>query len=264
MRIDRVLNFYKDYFVLAATVFISLILISSNDNEQVANLKMRIVGILSIVNKELAEAQSYFNLKKINAELRRENTRLAIENSAMQEMKLENERLRNQIGFKQNSRFRLKAAKVIGRQDRAFINDIILDVGREDSVRKNMPLVTSSGLVGKVYQVGKNVANAQLLFDQNFRVSAIAQRSRVRGIVRWKTGSDFCVMNEVPKHSDVQINDIVVTSEYSQIFPAGIKIGKVKSVKEDIRGLFMEIVVEPAVNFNQLEEVFVILENGRE
>ena len=172
-------------------------------------------------------------------------------------MELENRRLKALIGFEKNSGFQLKATRIIARQKKGFINDIVLGIGFKDSVSKNMPVVVPSGLVGKLYQVGKSRSNCQIMLDQNFRASAKIQRTRAKGIVDWK-GGDLCFLNEVPKRSDVKIGDWLITSGYGEIFPAGLRIGRVVSVIEPARGLFMEIKIKPCVDFDKLEEVFVI------
>jgi rod shape-determining protein MreC len=196
-------------------------------------------------------------LKEENERLRKENVLLSFENASLREKAAENKRLKELIGFKEKSAFQLLPAKVISRQKRGFINDIVLAIGHADSVLKNMPVIVPAGLVGKLYQVGKTKSNCQLLLDQNFRVSAFDQRSRVAGIVKW-TGSDYCWLSEVPKHADVIMGDSVITSGYGEIFPPGISIGQVISVNEAAPGLFVEIRLKPTVNFDKLEEVFVI------
>lgn len=258
MKLNRSFTSFKDYIALALAIFISLILISSNQNKQIEYFKMWMVGLLGSIQEIWADFESYIHLRDEIENLRMENTSLSLENSAMYEMRLENERLRKLIGFKQGTESTLLAARVIGRETRGFINDIILDVGLKDSVRKNMPLVVTDGLVGKVYQVGERKSIGHLLLDQNFRVSAKVQRSRVRGIVSWQ-GGEYCQLNNVPKRSDVTIGDWIITSGYGEIFPPGLKIGQVINIKESPRGIFSHILLKPSVNFGKLEEVFVIL-----
>lgn len=261
MKLDKYINLYKDYLTFLILVLISLILIFSNQNRQIEYMKLWLSGASGFLNQQWAEFSEYLYLREKNKQLLLENTRLALDNSAIQEMKLENERLRNLIKFKQESQLDLIAAKVIGKQKKGFINDMVLDVGTADGVSKNMPLVVSKGLVGKLYQVGKHRSNAQLLLDRNFRVSAIIQRSRVKGIVAWQDG-DRCVMNEVPNRSDVGVGDWIVTSGFGQIFPSGLGIGQVEEVSNSNRGLFMNIRLKPAIDFNMLEEVFVVTKNN--
>lgn len=259
MAFNRNISGYRDYILHAVLILISLILISSNQNRQIESVKMWMVGLLSFIQEEWKSIRTYRDLKQKNEELLLENTRLALENSAMYEMRFENERLRELIGFKQRKEIGLIAARVIVRNISGFINGLVLDIGQEDSVAKNMPLVVTDGLVGKIYQVGKKHSIGHLLLDRNFRVSAKIQRSRVNGILSWE-GGEFCLLNEVPKRSDIQIGDSVITSGYGEIFPPGLRIGRVISVTESPRGLFMNIKVKPSANFEKLEEVFVVVE----
>jgi rod shape-determining protein MreC len=262
MAFHRNISGYRDYIFHAVLVLISLVLISSNQNRQIESFKMWMVGVLCLVQEEWDSFQTYLNLKQKNKQLLLENTRLALENSAIYEMRLENERLRELIGFREQSELQLIAARVIIRGSKGFINGIVLDVGTKDSVAKNMPLVVTNGLVGKIYQVGKNHSIGHLLLDRNFRVSAKIQHSRVKGIISWE-GDDFCLLNEVPKRSGVHVGDLVITSGYGEIFPPGLTIGHVIDMSESPRGLFMDIKVKPAVDFEKLEEVFVVLENKK-
>ena len=138
------------------------------------------------------------------------------------------------------------------------MNYIMLDVGLKNGVQKNMPIVLSDGLVGKIYQVSENHAFGHILLDQNFRVSAKVLRSGTKGIISWKRGQ-LCNLDEVPNRSDIQPGDLVVTSGFSDIFPEGLYIGKVSSAINTQRELFMKIKVKPDIDFNRLEEVLVIL-----
>jgi len=87
-------------------------------------------------------------------------------------------------------------------------------------------------------------------------VSARIQRSRVNGIVRWTGGSELQFAH-VPKTLDVVEGDVVITSEFSSLFPSGIRIGIVTSTRQLPGELFQAITVHPSVDFDRLEEVFV-------
>jgi rod shape-determining protein MreC len=88
-------------------------------------------------------------------------------------------------------------------------------------------------------------------------VSAKIQRNRVDGIVRWESGRTLGLFN-IAKTLDVQPGDVVITSEYSGIFPAGIRIGVVESTRNISGSLFQYVAVIPAVDFQRLEQVAVI------
>lgn len=251
---------FRDYFLLMLLIVVALVIISSNHSPQIEQFKMWMIGWMGWAQEKWYTVQHYLDYKQQNEQLRLENTRLALENSFAHEMRLENERLRELIGFQRAHAMDMIAARVIGKGSRRGINSIVLDVGREDGIAKNMPLVVADGLVGKIYQIGDNQSLGQLLLDQNFRVGAKIQRSRVVGIVRWGGINEICFLNEVPQRADVQVGDTVITSGYSDIFPPGLKIGQVVQTTPSARGLFREIQVKPFVDFEKLEEIFVIRE----
>ena len=257
MQLHRNITPYRDYLILVMLIIISLIIISSNHNRQIEYFKISMVGFISVVQEKWIEINSHFHLKQKNEYLQAENIKLALDNSFMHEMKLENQRLRQLIGFKQQHEMQLIAARVIGKGYRDGIQSIVLDVGVEDSVTKNMPIVVADGLVGKIYQAGNDYSLGQIMLDQNFHASGMVQRSRVNGIINWEKGN-YCLLKEVPKRSDVVKDDWVITSGYGEIFPTGLKIGQIFEIFESPNDLFMQIKLNLAVDFERLEEVFII------
>ncbi len=114
-----------------------------------------------------------------------------------------------------------------------------------------------TGLVGKVIATSSHFAIGQIVLNKDFRVSAKVQRSRIVGIISWD-GGETLRLNNVAKKQDVQEGDVVLTSEYSNIFPRDIRIGTVTKVTDKPGSLFKDVEVEPSVNFATLEEVFVV------
>jgi rod shape-determining protein MreC len=121
-----------------------------------------------------------------------------------------------------------------------------------------MPVVTGSGLVGKITATSSRYAIAQILLNKDLRVSAKVQRSRVDGIIRWEGGPRLRLTN-VAKTLDVLAGDVIVTSEYSSIYPSGIRIGVVADAHPVEGSLFQNIEVVPDADFTRLEEVFVLM-----
>ena len=70
-------------------------------------------------------------------------------------------------------------------------------------------------------------------------------------------GIQNLILRNVPKNADVNSGDLVITSEYSNIFPSGIPVGYVYEIG-NLDNLFKKVVIQPAVNFITLEEVFII------
>ena len=247
----------RDYLTLITAVLVSIILMFSNEGRQTETVRVWTLGSFGVLLKKISVLKEVSNIYKENQWLRRRSAELMLENSSLKEAQLENQRLSQLLDFKFESQLDLIAAKVIGKRESGFVNSAILDAGGGKKIERNMAAVTAQGLVGKIFQVSKNHSIVELLLDRNFRVSAMVQRSRVSGIIKWIEGENV-VLSEVPKRSDVKVDDLVITSGLSFIFPGGLTIGKVIDVEEEIKGMFMIIRVKPAVDFTKLEEVFVI------
>jgi rod shape-determining protein MreC len=252
----RYLGDLKEYIIFSFIVLICLILIFQNENIQVRFMRGAAVSIIGAVQRTFSIIPNVFQLEKENKQLREINNTLASEVSQLKESKLENIRLKQMLEFKQRTNYRMVTAKVVGKTLIQTRNNITLNVGTNDSVKSGMPIITDKGLVGRIVAVSGNFSIAQILLNKDMRVSAKDQRSRVDGIIAWD-GEDKLRMKNVSKSSDVIEGDVIISSEYSNHFPAGIPIGYVTSVGT-IDNLFKRIEIEPFVNFQALEEVFVL------
>jgi rod shape-determining protein MreC len=136
-------------------------------------------------------------------------------------------------------------------------------MGRRQGVRLDLPVISPTGVVGRLIGVGPSASRVQLLVDRDSGVGARIERSRVTGVVSgpaaWTEGGAVdLTMKYVPALADVVPGDLVVTSGFDQVFPRGLVVGRVRSVAAGT-GLFKEIVVTPAARLDELEEVLVIL-----
>jgi rod shape-determining protein MreC len=200
----------------------------------------------------------YQDLERENQELRKNLLEISLANQRMKEQMLENIRLRKLLNFKENSTYRVVSASVVALGQEQTIRSLILNVGKKDSVERNYTVLTEDGLVGKVLRVESSQSIVQILMDPNALVSARLQRSREIGVVAW-SGNLWLDFNYIPKDVDVEPGEAVLTSGLSRIYPAGIKIGVVVEIQENEYELFKKIKVKPAVNFNRLEDVFVLI-----
>ncbi len=248
----------KEYFILSILVLVSLSLIFSNKTQKSSLISKIAVEVAGISKSITGIIPNLYNLKAENKELRKTNIILLNELNQLREEKLENIRLRKLLGFKEkNNNFEFIPADVVGKNLLNPYNYIVLNVGSNDGVEVNMPIICESGVVGKIMKVGKNYSIGMLLFHKDFRTGVKIQRSRVDGILGWN-GGEYLTMLNVPKTMDVEIGDVVVTSEYSTIFPPGFEIGIVTEIDNSVQGLFKLIKVKPSVDFTKLEEVFVV------
>lgn len=257
---DFVYN-YREYLVFLLTIILSVFLIFTNKNEQVNTLRSLTLDIMSYFQSPLKWINEIHTLKEENISLKQRNLDLAVRNIKLMEAELENKRLRELLKFEKKGDFNYLPAEIIGKATKPILNSIILNVGEKDGVRKNLPVLMDKGVVGKVIFASKNTSIAQLLTDRNFRLSVKIHRSRANGILEWKYDNIF-KLKEVPKSFDIKMGDIILTSGYSDIFPADLMVGTVKEIEDDPVGFFKKVTVRSSVDFSKLEEVFVILNPG--
>ena len=197
-----------------------------------------------------------------NKMLRNEVEQLRVQNLEASEALAENERLRNMIGYKQTStQFDLVAARIIGREAATWSQMIVINRGTKDGVENNMPVVTEQGLVGHIVEAGPISSKVQLILDPRSSVGTLVQRaeSRVAGIVQGDLDNPTMPqMVNIPKNADVVEGDVIITSGFGGIYPKGLVVGLVSSLQNDEGGLLKIGLLEPAVDFQKLEDVMVI------
>ncbi|MEA4853442.1 MAG: rod shape-determining protein MreC [Christensenella sp.] len=179
------------------------------------------------------------------------------------EMKAENERLREMLDYKQkNTSQELKVAAVTGKNPGNWFDVFTIDVGKNDGVEVNMPVITPDGLVGRVSEVGLNWAKVMAVIDGRSNVAAIMERTREHGVVKGSVSQNSLdsklYMNYLPLASDVIEGDKVLTSGLDGLFPKGLLIGMVQTAQDSGEN-GMNVEIKSAVDFRRLEEVFVVL-----
>jgi rod shape-determining protein MreC len=258
----KFLNFiggFRDALILAICLFLSFCLIIYSDHDPGNPFRYLVYNSVGLVSGYFFKIDSYFDLKDELTRLHRQNMDLAGKNMQLQDAFLENIRLRKLLEFKERSTFQLIAAEVTGFNPHQIFNGLILNEGLRRNIKKRDAVLTAEGLVGQIVQVDEYNSICQILLDRNSRISAQIQRNRELGVIAWDGGVNLKLLY-VAKTIDVLTGDVVLTSGYSKIFPGNIKIGVVIDVSKETEGLFLDITVQPAVNFNRLEEVFIVKE----
>lgn len=208
--------------------------------------------------------QVFTNWKDLE-DLKRENDSLRAEQNAYSEVLAENIRLRNLLKFKQGyTSYNMVGASVIERDYGGWTHTMVIDRGEDSGIKKYMPVIVPTGLVGFVSEVYMNSARVQLLLDPRTTVGGIVQRpaSRVVSMVSGNSGNPgYLTFLSLPKESDVIKGDTIVTSGYGGVYPKGLIIGTVEQVDVDSEGGTQSAEIKPAADFNHMEEVFIITDH---
>ncbi|MDD5635289.1 MAG: rod shape-determining protein MreC [Atribacterota bacterium] len=208
---------------------------------------------------------NYFHIFTEIENVRQENERLwteiqviSRENDINKEKVAAYDRLINMMELNDYYSYEMIGAQVVGREPDNWFHSVIIDRGVMHGVEVDMGVANYNGLVGKIIQSEQKNSQVLLLLDQGCSVGAMVQRSREIGVIKGGTDGVYCFFDYIAHDADIQINDIVITSGMGSSIPKGIRIGQVVAIKKEKHDLFQRILVKPEVDFNKLEEIFVI------
>lgn len=214
------------------------------------------------VNKQYNNVEYYFRLKKTNDILVEENQRLR--NLLKEDFlipdtssKLAFDSIRVD-SIEQYRRYQYYPAKVINNSVTGQNNYLTIARGYAQGIRKDMAVVSPSGIVGTVVNVSKNMATVMSLLHRQSRVSVSLKKTGETGSIEWD-GKDPLVITfkNIPKSVPVKIGDTVVTSRYST-FPAGQLVGTVSAVESETGSNFYTLKLRPLTNFFNIQFVYVV------
>ncbi|KAA9233290.1 MULTISPECIES: rod shape-determining protein MreC [Aerococcus] len=162
------------------------------------------------------------------------------------------------------------AASVISRAPENWLDKLTIDVGSNNGVKENMSVMTDSGLIGRVSEVGPTSAKVSLVTsDQEDAVEIAAGVQSDDGIFygvidQYDSSHNRLIVNQIPKEAKIKEGNLVTTSGLGGVSPEGLIIGKVAKMEDDEFALAKRVYVEPAANFNDIRHVFVIMSQRSE
>lgn len=213
---------------------------------------------LNAVRSLLTSPSDVATLRARVQELEAENARLQQEIIGLREQVAEAEALSALVQYARSQPdSSYLAAKVISRDVSPFLRSIWIQAGSDDGLAYGMPVVTNRGLVGRIVEVFATVSRIQLITDPNATVSVLLQGSRADGVLQAQLNGDIRV-GMIDQDEEVQEGEIVLTSGIGGAYPVNIPVGQITSVRRRDFELFQEAVLQPSVDFSNLEVVLVI------
>jgi rod shape-determining protein MreC len=257
--------FLGGVLLLMALLWYSVSLRQQDDTNFLESVVMRATGpvqagLYNVINGTADIWGHYLYLvdtAEDNQTLIEENRTLHALLTQSDEVRLENERLRLLLDFKEAQKIATLPARVIGEDASSWFRTVMIDKGSEQGVTEGMPVVVAEGVVGRVVRSSPKFSRVLLVTDASSAVASLLQSNRARGICRGQ--GEQLVFDFVLRQEEVKIGDRVVTSGMGGVFPKGLVVGNVKSVDRQEFGLFQAIEVSPTVDFSHLEEVLVLL-----
>ena len=219
-------------------------------------------GYLSDRSKDLAQIR---DLQKQNQELQERIDQLTIENNTLTQEKYELNNLRSLYQLDQeNSEYEKIGARVIGMDGGNWFNTFIIDKGTDDGIAIDMNVMSGSGLVGIVTEVGVNWARVTAIIDDTINVPgmvlATGDRLMVSGDLELMSENTIRFSKLIDSEGKVKEGDKVVTSNISTKYLPGLLIGYITSMEADANNLTHSGSITPAVDFEHMDQVLVILD----
>ena len=206
-----------------------------------------------------------FNFHSIaaeNEELKQRVTQMESELHNARLQTAENERLKGLLGLRDQNTYQTVPARVIARDPSIWFNTITIDRGSSSGVKVNMPVVSATGIVGRVVTVSPWASQVMLVTDEKAGAGAVVGQlgeSGALGSVRGRPDLGLIEMRYVSGLEKVTVGDFVVTTGQDGIYPAGLNVGEIVDVKNGTATQPHQILIRPGARLDRLEEVAVLL-----
>lgn len=176
--------------------------------------------------------------------------------------KTENERLRQITGLKElHEDFEFLPAGVIGRDPDDRFGSFTIDVGSLHGVSVRDPVVTGAGLIGYVSKVGPTYSYVTTILSPDCNVGAMEITTKDTGNITGTVelaAEGMTKMELLPKDTEVEAGDIIVTAGTSGLFPKDLVIGTVEEVALEQSGITRYAVIRPVSDISEVKDVFVL------
>jgi rod shape-determining protein MreC len=262
---------YRFYIILFAFILIPVIAIDTSTRapRDYRFYDRLIVGITwpiqAAISWSLDKISSGFHnyiylwdVRQENLNLMNENRRLLNSIAGLRETEQENIRLKKVLHFEEQFHIQSVVARVIAKDISSEFRAIRINRGENAGIRKNMAVISTEGVVGRVLRTTPNTADIITILDLLSAVDTINERSRARGVMEGLT-DDVGVLRYTVRTDDIQPGDGLISSGLGGIFPKGIPVGTVSKVNRKQFGISQEVEVRPSVDFAKLEEVMIVI-----
>ena len=250
------------HVVLIALSF-SLMFIGKADLAAMRDLRMSsndfLAPVIDFVSAPIRGVETMAEGIRTVASLRAENVRLQAENDLLQRwrrraeiLESENQQLRSVTGTVSDENRSLITARAVTAPGGSFAHTILIAIGDESGIAAGDPVITSNGLVGIVYEVGRAYARVLMISDINARIPVMLASSSWPGLTIGRNG-EYLELVFLPAEARPQVGELVLTSGHGGILPAGLAVGRVDRVDGD------DIRVRPAVEFRKLGYVSILI-----
>ncbi len=209
-----------------------------------------------------------------NDALKAENAKLKTRLLQLAQFEEENRQLRKQLGFSVLSPRKLLLCEVIMRGDiTGWWHTLRLNKGADSGVKEGMAVISTEGLIGRIAAVSTKTSDVLLIVDPSCKVACKVARNGAFGIMQGAgiaVNGDVslemlaavkpCILDYLSTEYELKVGDMVHTSGLGNVFPEGLPVGRIASVKRDKSGLYQEAKIIPVADIDRLKYAFIVIE----
>ena len=253
---------YNHWFVFILLEVISFVLLFQYNSYQGSVWFSSANVVSGKIYEWNSEIEAFFSLSQVNEKLVLRNVYLeqqvrALSDSLTSKTQDSSYLRKSQMSLLQN--YRLISAKVVSNSITKADNFITLDKGSADGVKKDMGVISGTGVVGIVYLVSTHYSIVIPVLNTKSNISCCIQGRDYFGYLHWTGGnSKMAYVDDIPRHAHFKLYDKIVTSGYSSVFPSGVLVGKIMHVYNSSDGLSYRLKIELSTDFGNLRDVCII------
>ncbi len=206
--------------------------------------------------------QSYFvSQESLQKEVKNLNQRLLVQSAqlqALESLNVENQNLRDLLGAGKTSKQATHIAEIMYMGRDPFSHKVVINVGSNQYVVVGQAVIDATGLLGQVTRVFPYSSEVTLLTDQDLSIPIQIERNGLRAIAFGSGKSGIVDVPYLPANVDIKQGDKLVTSGIDGVYPVGLAVATVESVKSSSSSPFAKIAAKPLAGIQNHRLILLI------
>lgn len=240
MKLLLVLKKILKQWLVIILVMVGIFLLYNRDNKLTSSLQMSvldsssyIMSSSSTITNNLDAIQStiyeFINLHAKYKKLQLENQLLKDKALTFQQILFENEELRRLNNVTLPKATKIATTRIISQFDDSHSNTAVILAGKKQHVKDGQVVVNGDGVIGRIVNVGEKVSRVMLLTDASSKIPGFFPRTKEHGIIIGENNK--LSVRYLAQSTKIAVGDLVLTSGDGALFPYGLPIGVVSSMK---------------------------------
>ncbi|WP_119318934.1 rod shape-determining protein MreC [Companilactobacillus formosensis] len=238
--------------------------------QQVGNDVVSVVGGVfayptNAVKNATSEFSDLYNTYTENKRLKSRIGELAQNQAKLEVVQEENKKLKQELKLNSTlTDYSTVNASVLSRSPSSWQSYLTINRGQTSGIKKNMPVMSGKGLIGRIIEVDKVSSKVELISTDNelndkFAAEILGNNKNITGVVsRYDSDTGDLVMENVTSTKNIKKGQSVITSGLGGLTPRGLYIGKVYGIKKDNYGMTNSVYITPAAELRNFTVVTVI------